>query len=479
MTEGQHSEIDSKVLIKSTLWYTASSFLTKAIGFITIPIFTRIMTKQQYADFSVFASWQSIFLIICGIEIYATLNKARFDFKSDNELNSYISSCLVLSTIFTAIIFLIYIVFPSFWDRFFLLERKYVFFMFAYIFTQPAFQMFQSKQRIKYKYKLSAGVSFFLIIFSTLLAVILVWRLNDKLLGRIAGQYFPYIIVGMLVYCYYMKKGHSFSFEKWKYALKLGLPLVFSFLGSQILLYSDRIVVQHLGLSEEVAWLVLATSGAHIMLLFVQALNNAWAPWFYDKLKLELYAEIKRIYRIYMWLIVACTFVILMFGPEIVAVLGGEGYNASVYVLPANMLCGIFTVISTQFVNLETYHQKAHYAAILTSIIAAINIIGDIIGVNLFGYQAACYVTVFCQLLLISLHYVASLKFEIKKILSSKDLLFVLLVSLLLIPFSLFLYETQIIRIVFISIVVIVACVVLIWKRNVIIRSLYNLKKVR
>lgn len=469
-----------KTLLKSSFWYTVSNFLTRAMVFLTTPIFTRLMTKQQYGDFSVFASWQSIFLIICGIEVYATLNRARFDYEAEGELNGYITSCLTLSTLITTVVFAGYLLFPSFFDQLFLLDRKYILIMFAYLYTQPAFLMFQAKQRIEYRYKLSAGLSFALISISTLAAVVLVCLIDeDRLMGRILGQYIPYIITGIILYTYFLQKSAAVKLRSWKYALMMGLPLVFSFLGSQILLASDKVVVQHLNFSEEVAWLVLATSCSHIMLIFVQSLNNGWSPWFFDKLRAERYLEIKNIFRLYMWFVVFCTFCVLMIGPEVVGVLGGKSYKESIYVLPANMLCGIFTVISTQFVNIETYHKKTHYAAVLTSIVAAINIAGDIVGVMLWGYQAACYVTVLCQLILIALHYFAIRKIGMEKIVAIKDLIYVLMISLLLIPISLVLYQAFVIRCSFIVVVFIAACIGIIFKRKVLLTFVKNIRNLK
>jgi len=57
--EKNEKRISTKVLLKSSFWYTAASFLTRAIVFITMPLFTRILTKEQYVDFSVFANWMA------------------------------------------------------------------------------------------------------------------------------------------------------------------------------------------------------------------------------------------------------------------------------------------------------------------------------------------------------------------------------------------------------------------------------------
>lgn len=467
MYDEKSREISKKVLIKSSFWYIASNFLTRAVSFITIPIFTRLMTKQQYGDFSVFASWQSIFLIICGVEIYATLNRARFDYETEEELNGYITSCLTLSTLITAVIFAVYLIFPDFFTRLFLFDRKYIFIMFVYLFTQPVFLMFQAKQRVEYRYKLSAALSFSLLIVSTVSAVCLVYFLgSDRMLGRILGQFVPYIISGFALYVYFMVKSRAVKLSSWKYALKIGLPLVFSFLGSQILLASDKVTVQHLSSSDEVAWLVLATSCAHIILIFVQTLNNAWSPWFFDKIKAGEYAESEKTFKIYMWFIVFSTFCVLTVGPETVKILGGKEYAESVSVLPANMLCGVFTALSSQFVNIETYYKKTHYAAVITSIAAVINIAGDIVGVTLFGYRAACYVTVVCQLLLIALHYAAVRRMNADGVIRLRDMCVILAVSLTFIPFFLFLYRSDIIRLSFVGILFTAVSAVMIVKRK-------------
>ena len=181
--------VNTKILLKSSFWYVVSNFLTRGLVFITTPIFTRLMTTKQYGNFSVFASWQSTFLIICGLEIYATLNRARFDYKEEGELDSYITSCLVLSSMITAVVLVLYLLFPEFFHRLLLLDQKYILIMFAYLFAQPVFLMFQAKQRVEYKYKLSSAISFALVVGSSLIAVALVyWLEDDRLLGRIIVQ---------------------------------------------------------------------------------------------------------------------------------------------------------------------------------------------------------------------------------------------------------------------------------------------------
>ena len=109
----QKEGITTGALLKSGFWYTLSEFLTRAIGFITIPIYTRILTNAEVGDFSVYASWQVILVIVCGIEVYNTINRARFDYPLKKDFDAYITSCLLLSTIITTVVLFLYILFQD------------------------------------------------------------------------------------------------------------------------------------------------------------------------------------------------------------------------------------------------------------------------------------------------------------------------------------------------------------------------------
>jgi len=52
---------------KAALWFTICGFVQKGISFITVPIFTRLLTTEQYGVVSIFYSWESIFIIFCTL----------------------------------------------------------------------------------------------------------------------------------------------------------------------------------------------------------------------------------------------------------------------------------------------------------------------------------------------------------------------------------------------------------------------------
>ncbi|MBR0143800.1 MAG: lipopolysaccharide biosynthesis protein [Clostridia bacterium] len=442
------NKVNNRLLLKTSFWYTLSNFLTHGISFITIPIFTRLMSKAEYGDFSVYSNWQQILAIICGVEVAATMNRARFDFQKKEEFDAYTTSSLFLSTVVTSSFLILYLLFPDFFGSWFLIKREYMMIMFAYLFTLPAVSVFLVRQRIGYKYKLSAAYTITVTVVSSLAALALVLVIqSDRILGRIIGQYTLPVIAGLVFYIAYLCKSRTIRKKYLQYALRMGLPLVFTYLASRILLTSDTIVLKHMCSAEEVSSLSVAHSAAQIIMLFVQALNIAWAPWLYDMLKIKEYKSIKKLYVLYLWGVTAFTLCILLVGPEVITVLGGEKYKDALYLLPPYILTGIFTAFTSPFGYLETYNKKPEISAVLTGIVAALNVGLDIVGVHFFGYQAVCYATVLCQILLIVLHYVFTKKYGIKEILQVGTLGSVLAAALALIPFSFLIYTNTAVRV--------------------------------
>ena len=49
--------------VKCSIYYIICNLFQKGIAFVTVPIFTRVMSTEQYGQFSVFQSWIQIFII--------------------------------------------------------------------------------------------------------------------------------------------------------------------------------------------------------------------------------------------------------------------------------------------------------------------------------------------------------------------------------------------------------------------------------
>lgn len=58
------------VQVRASAWFLICSFLQKGISMITTPIFTRLLTTQEYGEFNVFNSWLSIVTVFVTLNLY-------------------------------------------------------------------------------------------------------------------------------------------------------------------------------------------------------------------------------------------------------------------------------------------------------------------------------------------------------------------------------------------------------------------------
>ena len=57
--------------VKASFWFTVCNILNKGIALISTPIFVRILTTDQYGDYSVFQSWYSIIIIFATLNLFS------------------------------------------------------------------------------------------------------------------------------------------------------------------------------------------------------------------------------------------------------------------------------------------------------------------------------------------------------------------------------------------------------------------------
>ena len=85
----------SNKYLRSGGLYLFGNLFNKAISFLTVPIFTRILSTEEYGVVSTYSSRVSIMAVIIGLALGNTIRNAYVDFKQD--LDGYISSVFALS----------------------------------------------------------------------------------------------------------------------------------------------------------------------------------------------------------------------------------------------------------------------------------------------------------------------------------------------------------------------------------------------
>ena len=435
---------NNKKALKSGVWYTASNFLIKSIGFITTPIFTRLLTKTEFGLYNNYTSWLSIVMIFVTLNLESTLISARFDFKE--KFDEYILSMLSLSSISALVWVLVANLWSSKIETLLGLPKVYINAMLIYLLALPAINFFQARERYYYEYKKTVITSMFLSVGTALLSVVLVVFLPDKLSGRIIGAVLPTIIMGIAFYGFFVKKGKRIKIHYWKYALPICIPYIPHLLSMTLLNAMDRIMIDRWCGSEQTALYSLAYNCGAIVTLLLNSINSAFSPWLGEKLSENKCDEVRAFSKVYISGFIVFSFGIMLIAPEVLLLLGGKNYYEAIYVMtPVSMGC-ICQFLYTLFVNVEQFKTKTIGMAIASVIAAIINLLLNWALIPKIGYLAAAYTTLVGYLCLLVMHMYLVYRMRLHKIYSYKFILTAVIVSLIVMVLVTFLYSNAYLR---------------------------------
>ena len=54
---------------RAALWFALCNFLNKGVAMIVVPLYTRLLTTEEYGTYTVFQSWLNLFVILATLEI--------------------------------------------------------------------------------------------------------------------------------------------------------------------------------------------------------------------------------------------------------------------------------------------------------------------------------------------------------------------------------------------------------------------------
>ena len=461
--------------LKSGLWYVISNFLVKGIAFLTTPIFSRLVTKSDFGIYSNYTSWLSLMMIFVTLNLESTLISARFDF--EKKFDEYILSMLSLTVLCSTIWIFVCNAFPRFFEQLFNLNSIYINIIFIHSMFLSIINMYQARQRYLFEYKKSVLVGIVLSISTAFLSIALVVFMQNKLVGRIIGSSIPTILIGTVVFFYFLSKGKKIRLIYWKYAIPICLPYIPHLLSMTVLNSTDKIMITKFCGTEETALYSLAYTCGMIVTLLSSSVNSAFAPWFGEKLHEGKITEIKAISKKYIFVFFVFSIGILLTSPEILLILGGKSYYEAVYVLaPVSMGC-VCQFLYTLFVNLEQFKKKTKGMAYASTLAAVINLGLNYLLIPRIGYLAAAYTTLIGYICLLLMHMYFVKKLNLDNVYSYKFILSTVAVGIVAMITILLLYSTNALRYIIIIVYFAFLGAMLYRNKNVII-NLFKRKEV-
>lgn len=437
--------------VKASIWFTICSILQKGISFITVPIFTRLLTTEEYGLFNVFQSWSGI------ISILATLNLSAGVFnngmiKYEKNRMSYTSSMQGLSTAITGILFIIYLLFHNIINEYTGLPTHLFILMFVSFLFSPALAFWSAKQRFDYKYAALVIITLIISVITPLSGIFAIKLIPYKAEARIYTSVLVSVAVSIYLYIYSFVRGKYFFIrEYWIFALKFNIPLIPHYLSMTVLMQADRIMIDNLCGADKAGIYSVAYSASMVMSLITTSINSSFIPWSYKKIKEKKYNDIGKNANYILFLIFILTAMVISFAPEAVKILAPPEYYEAIWVIPLIASSVYFSFLYNLFGNIEFYFEKTKYIMTASVIGALLNIVLNYLFIPRFGYLAAGYTTMVCYIIFSVAHYFFMEKCikEEKLNIRIYDIKIIFAISVLLVVISvamMFLYKFVLIR---------------------------------
>lgn len=394
------------VQVRASFWFLICSFLQKGISMITTPVFTRIMSTDDYGQYGVFNSWYGIISIIVALNLSGGVH-AQGLVKFDNEKKKFSSSLQGFTLSLIGFWVIVYFSFLNFWNSLFSLSTVQMILMFIIIWTTSVFGFWANEQRVDYSYRSLVIVTLLSAILKPIIEIALVTNFSDKATARIIGWVLADVLLFGWMFFAQLKSGRVFFSKRfWLYSAAFNIPLIPHYLSQTVLNSADRIMIQKMIGDSEAGIYNLAYSLSLIMMLFNSALSQTVGPWIYQKIKSKKQKDLAPVAYITLIFIAVANLFLILLAPEAVAIFAPKEYYDAIWIIPPVAMSAYFVYAYDLFAKFAFYYEKTLVIMIASVMAAILNVLLNYIFIKQFGYVAAGYTTLICFIAYSALHYI-------------------------------------------------------------------------
>lgn len=323
-----------KKLIENSLIYSGLQVLQGGIGFLLLPVYTRFLTPYDYGIVSVISAMAAFLGVFYLMGLNGAAYRYYFDFKDDQEelkrfWGTIITFLLVLSLLFTLILLL----FGQFILHPFLGNIKYYPFMLLGIIGaafMPLFTIYQSLQQAQHYGRKFGIVRLSNFIILSLFTIIFIVVFKLKATGAILAVTLTSAL--FFVFTLWEMRG-KFVFgidaKYLKRSLLYSLPIIPHSLTGWVVGSLDRLLINKFVSTAAVGIYNIGYLFGGMLGFVNCAINQAYAPWFYEEMKKNQTAKVKKFFILAMTLYITLALWVTLFAKEILWIMAKGDFRES------------------------------------------------------------------------------------------------------------------------------------------------------
>ena len=446
----------SNKVIKAGLGYTIGNYLLKGITFFTIPIFARLLNPNDYGRYSVFASYEAMLFVVIGLAIHSSYKNARYKFGTCEEgaiqgrdYRSYISTTMMMIVTMFILFVTVANTFYPYLGEMVGLDRLSINMLILFSFGSAVICCFNVDVALEYKFQSFIKIAGINAISNILLSIMLIMTLykGDPYMGRVIGSTVPVAVLASIIVYKYLKIAKPCNFKYFlSWGIRYSLPIIPHGLSQIVLNQFDRIMINAFIGAYQAGMYSFAYNIYNIVSVTSTSVDNAWGPWFYEKMHSKEYGIIReksRLYMIFLCILVSC---VLLVSPELIKLLGtARYYDAMSSAIPL-IAGGFFAYMYNIPAGVEYYYEKTRFIAIGTFLAATINVCLNYYVISNFGYIAVAYTTLLTYFLYFCFHYVIAWRINGNCIFCTKTVILCSCIVVIVALFTLIFIKTWMFR---------------------------------
>jgi len=384
-------------LVKDSSTYLVSNVFNAAIPFALIPILTRLLTPEEYGKIAMFQVLVAALSAVTGLSVHGAANRKFYDPDTGhNEIKLFIGSCLQILIISFGVALLFISLFLNKFSELLSINPEWI--LFALIVSLSGFviNIRLGQWQIRKQARAYSGFQIFSGLLNALITLLLVVLILRGAEGRIEAIAIA-AVVSLLVSLCFLHKDNLLSFFNWNpgyinEALRFGIPLIPHIIGVFLLTVIDRFVVKiELGLDKAGIYMV-AVQFSMILALLFDAINKAYVPWLFERLRRDDVNEKQNIVKLtyfYFLLLLCLSLVGFIAGPLIVESTVGEEYKPAGNIIGWLVLGQVFGGMYKMVTNYIFYSKLNGRLSIVTITAGLLNLILIYFLISLIGLKGA------------------------------------------------------------------------------------------
>lgn len=381
---------------QGTAVYMVANMVNAAIPFMLLPIMTRILSPEEYGQVAMFQVLIGFLGAIVGLNVVGAAARKFYDDNSRSLMKKYITTCLYIIILSGVFIFFLLFFLKNVVGLYLNIKSEWVLLCVIVAFFMSISQLRLEQWVVRknaIKYALLQIIQSLLVV---LLSIVLVVFLEKGVLGRILAQVIG-VVLGGLVAFFSLSKDGLVGLFGWrlsfaKEALCFGVPLIPHVAGGFLLVAVDRLIINtKLGLSD-VGVYTVAVQFSSVMVLIFDAINKAFVPWLFERLKADVFSEKCNIVRYtYLWFGAILVGVCLVFlvGPRFIVWVVGEKYADSASLIGWLALGQGFFGMYRMVANYIFYSRKTALLSLTTVLSGLLNVVLLVLFLRFFGVKGA------------------------------------------------------------------------------------------